>query len=600
MPAWSRRSALKAGLCGVAGLCALAPGRARADGVLSIQARLSTNSAEVSDTVELVIDVSREGGSDGIPEPVLPDFTAMGITLEGPSTSFSNRTSWINGRSSSSVRQSYVYYLTPGKPGRFELPIHAMDGATKVRAPSIPVLEVSGAATPEAIAPAAADARPTEARGDVFLWATVDKPKVYVGEQIIYELEVYERVRFQNIHLRELPGFTDFWSEELAEGRTRTEVVAGVGYRVHPGLRRALFPQRAGELTITAAQVGVGLRRRVSGPALAIEVLPLPAEGQPAGFSPNNVGAFTLAAAVDRKKVKVGEPFTLTVTIKGSGNIKVIDPGAWPELAGMRRYDPKIDTQLLAGDALGGVRRYEFLVIPEVPGELTIPAHTFDFFDPAEGRYRRAEAAAITVVAEGEPLAAGGAAAASTPARPDASGDGGEDLLLSSIYPLEQLPRVDAHEPWLTPRRWAYGMVAVPVLAVLGRAGGAISRRLRGDAESQARAARAAKMRALVAEAEAATASGDGFHAILAQILQNAAVDRAGPAGEGLPRRQLLALLADDGVDPEVARRLGQLLDHCDAARFGATTGDSAAARKGMLDEALELVRSRALRARGA
>ncbi|MEZ4447937.1 MAG: BatD family protein [Nannocystaceae bacterium] len=596
--ALSRRSALSGLALGFAALAGLAPRRARADGVLSVQARLSTNTAEVSDAVELVVDVSREGGSDDLPEPLLPDFKAMGIAVEGPMTSFSNRTSWINGRSSSSVRQSYVYYLSPQKPGRFELPVQVMDGAAKVRAPSIPVLEVTGAAvTPDAPAPAEAGARPTEARGDVFLWATVDKPQAYVGEQITYDLEVYERVRFQNIHLRELPGFQDFWSEELPEGRTRTEVVAGVGYRVHPGLRRALFPQRAGTLTISAAQVGVGLRRRVSGPTLGIEVLPLPAEGQPPGFSPNNVGAFTLEAAVDRRKVKVGEPFTLTVTIKGTGNIKVIDPGTWPELRGLRRYDPKVETQLLTGEVLGGVRSYAFLVIPEVPGPLTIPAHTFDFFDPSEGRYRRASSPAIEVEAEGEPLA--GANAGPTPTAEATNAGGEEDLLLSSIYHPDRLPRVDAPEPWLTPRRWATGMAAVPAIAALGWGVGAISRKVRGDAESQARAARAVKMRALIAEAEAAIPSGEGFHATLSQILQTAAVERTGPAGQGLPRRQLLALLADEGVDAATTKRLGKLLDHCDAARFGASAHDTADARKGMLSESLELVRSRALRPRG-
>lgn len=592
---WSRRGLLAA--LGGGAVVAAAPGLARAAGHVSLSTTLGRPTTEVGEAVELIIEVSRQDGGDGLPEPILPDFRAMGIAIEGPRTGYNQRTSWVNGRRSSSVTQSYVYFLIPSRPGRFEIAVTASAGGTTVRPPAIPTLEVTGAAASAEPVAAEAGARPQEAQGDVFVWATVDKAQLFVGEQLTYDLEVYERVRFQNIHLRELPGFQDFWSEELPERTMRNEVVGGVAYRVHPGLRRALFPQRAGTLTITAAQVGVGLRRRVSGQALGVEVLPLPAEGQPPGFSPNNVGSFTIEASVDRKAVKVGEPFTLTVIVRGEGNIRAIDTGTWPELPGMRRYDPKVETQVVIGERFGGLRRHEFLVIPEVAGEVTIPAHAFAHFDPARAAYEVARSEALTITVTEAPGSAGAPPGSAAPAAAPTPASAGGDDLLASIQAPPSLPRASAPERWLSHERWVTGMIGAPAVAAAGWLVAALVRRHGGDSASRERAARAARQRALIKEAEAGVSSGEGFHAAVAQVLQGLALERAGAEGEGQPRRGLLELLRRRGCDPVEVTLLGELLDRCDAARFGAA-GESAGDRREVLEKALRLVRGSSL-ARG-
>ncbi len=571
------------------------PQLAHADGSVSLRAQLRTNTASVGDAVDLIVEVSREGGGGDLPVPVLPNLAAKGFTIEGPSTSSRSQTSWINGRSSSSVSTTYVYYLIASRPGRYRLPITVKDGGRTIRAPSIPVLEIKGSAIATAPTTPAANALPTKARGDVFLWATIDKPILYVGEQLTYTLEVYERLRFQNIHLRELPGFQDFWSEELPEGRPRNTSVAGVSYRVHPGLRRALFPQRAGTLTVTPAQVGIGLRRRISGQAIEVTVLPLPAEGQPPGFSGNNVGEYTITASVDRATIELGDPFTLTVTIKGNGNIRVFDPGEWPELVGMRRYDPKVEVKQRKSEVIGGSRRYEFLVIPERPGKLEIPPHSISFFDPETATYETATTKTIAITVTGD------AKDAPPPESPVAVAaiDDDDDLLLAPIYDLEALPRTELEKPWLTPKRWVLGMVGAPLVAVLAALGGGLRRRFAGDAASQARVARIARQRSRIAEARAALASGEGFYPTVAQLLQALAVDRAGPQGQGLPRQALLRVLADDGVAEADLDRLQGLLDRCDAARFGAATDDSESARREVLEQTLKLLQASSLSQRG-
>jgi hypothetical protein len=592
----TRRHVL-AGLAGTAGLLVARP--VRAEDKVTVLAELDRLQTTVGDGVELTVQVTREGEGRGVPDPVMPNFQELGLTLAGPPASYRNSSSSFSfgtGQQTQMITktsQTYTYTLIPTKPGRFTLPIHVMNGTTKVAAPRTPVLEVTGEAAAAAEPVVGSAAGPTEAAGEIFLWTRLDKPTAYVGEQLLYTLEVYERLAFPNFQLRTLPGFQDFWTEELPEGDARVETVAGVPYRARPGLRRALFPQRAGTLTITPAELTVGMRRRVAGRPTQIEVRPLPSEGRPPNFSVNNVGNYAISATVDRPRVKQGEAFTLTVKIVGTGNIRVIDPGQWPELDGLRRYDPKIETLPAVGMKVGGERRYEFLIIPEKAGDLVIPPHSFAFFDPATSRYQ---------VVQTRPIALAVAADANAPA-PSKPGDkdpveiAGDqhDGLLAPILTPETLPRTSSATAWLSPGRFITGMILAPVVFVATAVGRSLWRRYGPDEASRLAAARAVKEKELVAQAERGVSSGEGFYNALAQLLQGAAARRAGPEGEGLPRRPLLELLARRGVEAADIEKLGRLLDRSDAARFGAAASETADLRRATLDEGLALLRRSSL-----
>ncbi len=596
-----KRRQVIAGLAGFAGLLVARP--ARAEDRITVVAELDRLQTTVGDGVELTVQISREGEGRGVPDPVLPNFQELGLTLAGPPSSFRNSSSSFNfgtGQATQMVTrtiQTYTYSLIPTKPGRFTLPIHVMNGTTKVSVARTPVLEVTGEAATDAAPVAGSASGPTEAAGEIFLWTRLDKPKAYVGEQLLYTLEIFERLAFPNFQLRTLPGFQDFWTEELPEGDVRIETVAGVPYRCRPGLRRALFPQKAGTLTITPAEVTVGMRRRVGGRPTQVEVLPLPTEGRPPNFSVNNVGNYAISAAVDRARVKQGEPFTLTIKISGTGNIRVIDPGAWPELDGLRRYDPKVDTRPAVGMQVGGERVYEFLMIPEKAGDLQIPAHSFAFFDPATARYQTVQTKPIALAVAADANAPAPTKQGDTPA--EISTDEHEGLLAPIITP-ETLPRTASSGSWLTSGRFTTGMILAPVVLVASSVGRALWRRYGPDDASRQAAARALKERDLVAQAERGVGSGEGFYNSLAQLLQAAAARRAGPEGEGLPRRPLLELLARRGVEAADVERLGKLLDRCDAARFGAAASETAEQRRATLDEGLALLRRSSLTRKGA
>lgn len=581
------RSHRRAFLIGAAALALGLPRTAGAAGVTA-EIRVSAKNLKVGDQLEIELAVTRDGGG-AVPDPELPVGLADAFEIVSSfATGSGFRMSFGGGVRSRTSHSSMGVSAIALRPGTHKLSFTVEDGATKVTSNVVEVV-VEGPSAADATAqaeqaPVATTGKPTEARGDVFVWSATSKARVYVGEQLEYRLDVYERSLLSSVTLRTPPSFADFYTYDLPEGEAVVEEVAGVPYRVRPGMRRALFPQKAGNLVIGSPEITIGRRRQDRGPTVSVEVLPLPAEGQPPGFSPNNVGTFTVTSKVDRTAVEVGQPFTWTVEIEGVGNVALVDPGRWPDIAGVRRYDPKIESQMRAETRVGGRRSYAFLVIPEQPGALEIPPVVLDYFDPEQARYATARAEGVTIEVRGTAIVT--AEPASTPGTTD---DPAAEAEFAPIVADANLPRDSPPTPWLTPTRWGWAMMTLPTLAATAWAGSALWRRYGPDDEAKRRAAGQRRRRERLDAARDAVETGEGFHGALATLLHDLAVARVGPGGIGLPRPELLRLLESSGVPTAELRRLEGLLDRCDAARFAALLG-TVDERRDMLEDALALV----------
>src|SRR5205814_8376419 len=116
-------------------------------------------------------------------------------------------------------------------------------------------------------------------------------------------------------------------------------------YQVATLMRKMLFPLQPGKLTVAPleselSQVDLFRRslrtQRLKADPLVIEALPLPSAGRPDGFDPGNVGRFTVEAHLDRDRVGVGEAVTLTLSIRGEGNLRKLAPPRLPPLNGWK------------------------------------------------------------------------------------------------------------------------------------------------------------------------------------------------------------------------------------------------------------------------
>ena len=567
------------------GLLWLVPALAQAKG---LQAMVETDETQVlvGDVVTVDFVVAKPSLRGSVPNPELPKSVAEAFDVGQCTGGRPMRTTQsINGAVSTATVRRVSCPLTARKVGTFKIAFTVPDGKKTVASNTVTV-EVLASEEDRAPLEDPTVEVPTDVTEDVFLWVSTDKKRAYVGEQITFRLDVYEASRFLDVSLRTSPTFEGFLSEELPLPEVYLTTLGEKQYRVRPGIRRALFAQRAGTSTIGASELLISRRKRRYSAPIELEVLPLPADGQPEGFSANNVGRFQISAKVDRTDVQPGDPFTVTYTIAGEGNIELVDPGEWAEIPSVRGYDPKVTTERSRGDTVGGTRSYAFLMIPERSGTLTIPAHAFHYFDPESEAYATATSQELEVVVGGDPNA--------IIRDEDDDRDEGRSSVddpLAPVVSMDAVPRLLPRERWLNTERWTLGMLGIPLLVGLGLGGGWAWRRFGPDDAARSRAKVRARRRERIEAAEGAVDSGDGFHAAVSALLQDVALEVAGPEGTGLPRPELLRLLARKGVDGDERRRLETLLEQCDAARFGAAGGE-VDDRHMLLDDALAVVRS--------
>ncbi len=427
---------------------------------------------------------------------------------------------------------------------------------------------------------------------DLLLRASVDHDRPFVGQQITYSLYLLSRINVSGIDKLQLPRLDGFWSEEIEAPQQLTgeqRVIDGVPYRAFLLRKRALFPLRAAKTVIEPAEVevltGFGMlfsrsNARRQSQQLTLDVQPLP-PGKPAGFDPGNVGEWRLSAQVDPLAVAVGQPVTFKLIATGHGNVRDLALPKLPAVPGLRAYDAtSTDKGAIEQGQVTGTRTVEQLLLPQRTGELEIPSLTMEIFDPVQRQYRtlRTEPIKLTV---GPALAGSASALSSVDAQQNLLGAGGVRPIRLRLSQTSVSP-----PPWTRPWFWpllAVGPFGLALLIATGRA----RKLLASDPERERmrHASRAARKR--LRGAEALFGKGDGvlFTAEIARALTGYLADKQGIVAAGLNREQLSRALAERGHKQVTVKRLAQILDECDRARF-APGGTPKATQEQMLQRA--------------
>lgn len=243
-------------------------------------------------------------------------------------------------------------------------------------------------------------ARPLHAQptgGGFFIEASVDNATPYVGQAIIYAVELYAPARLPGNPRYVPPDYAGFWRDEPSEAIPRAETRDGQRYDVFT-INTRLFPLRAGALTIEPGLMRIrpdGFNvQEIVGQAVTVTAQPLP-PGAPDDFS-GAVGAFELSAGLDRVSAAVGEPLTLTVTLSGLGNLEQVTT---PELdlpAGWRAYDRPADFRPWDGTR-PDEKTFTWLLVPGEAGDVTLDVLAWSYFDPATATYQTLRAPTLNV-----------------------------------------------------------------------------------------------------------------------------------------------------------------------------------------------------------
>jgi hypothetical protein len=241
----------------------------------------------------------------------------------------------------------------------------------------------------------------------------VSKTKVYEQEVISLTYKLYfagvDVAQFTNN--TRLPEFKGFLKQELEIGEIQTELehYNGRNYQTAVIYRTLLFPQRSGDIVIDPAQFEAILRvqnraqvrsifddffnsyttvaKPLTAPSVTIHVSELPV-GKPTAFS-GGVGQFSINSRISNTELQANEAVTLTLTIQGAGNMKLLKTPAvdWPE--GFEVYDPKVTNNFknsLAG--VSGTKTIEYLAIPRAGGTYIIPPIRFAYYDTQANTYK--------------------------------------------------------------------------------------------------------------------------------------------------------------------------------------------------------------------
>jgi hypothetical protein len=304
-----------------------------------------------------------------------------------------------------------------------------------------------------------------------------------------------------------------------------------------------LIPLNLGPQVIDAARLTVPVTVfsdavELSSEALRLDVLP-PPDPTPDGYA-GAVGRFDAAWQVSAATVTIGTPVTLRYRISGSGGLPVI---ARPEInvpEYWRAYPlPSQETLQFAGERLIGERIFEWLLIPDRAGSVTIETAEFAFFDPEVMRYEQVALSPLRV--EVIP-AAGGRLEASRFDRSQLN----QRLALVAV--TGDVGRAGDDSPTAVTLLWM-----LPPLVFAGVWGGQRARQVIKSQRIRARQQAAFKVALRVLDRAAAQAGEDAF-AVIERALTGYAADRLGVAA--VVTDHLAAATAAGGLDPDLAHKL--------------------------------------------
>ena len=363
---------------------------------VQFDAKASKQTLAMNETFRVDFIMNADG--DNFTPPAFEGFRIVG----GPSQQVSQ--AWINGKSS--FNKIYSYFLMPTKRGNLVIrsaSIEINDQIYKTAAISITV-------TAPVERPRDPNDNSITADEAIHLVAEVSKTNPYINEPItvVYKLYFSMNIGISNWRELEKPKYNDFWSQNIDIQKLVAEegMFNNERYRYVVLRKTVLYPQKSGKLVIEPlaldidVQLPTGRRnmfgqlqivedhKRVSAGAKTINVKPLPEAGRPDDFS-GAVGKFDFKVTPSRTNVKHGESTELTVSVNGTGNLKLFNLPKPVVPTALEMYDPvhkeQVNTPL---SGMTGRISDTYTIVPQFQGSYPIQPMRFSYFDLGTRSYK--------------------------------------------------------------------------------------------------------------------------------------------------------------------------------------------------------------------
>lgn len=275
---------------------------------------------------------------------------------------------------------------------------------------------------------------------NLFIRVEVDKTKVLVGEQVTASYKLYSRIPTR-IQLTKLPTLNHFWTQDFdipSPPKPVREDLDGVPYQVILIKKSALFPTQAGDLVLDAAE-GEGVARirksvkmqrknpfrdlmeddpffgssfsslfmddpfyndafvdvynyedidvKLKSKDVIIHVEE-PQHNKPENYS-GAVGQYTMESNINATEMTTDDIGILTLTIRGSGNIKLISPPSVAFSSNVDAFEPLVKDTITGkkNNKISGYKTISYRFTPNASGVMKIPPITFTYYDPERQKF---------------------------------------------------------------------------------------------------------------------------------------------------------------------------------------------------------------------
>jgi len=564
--------------------------------VLAFTATAQVDQTRITPQDVVSLQVIVDGGEANV------DTSAISGFQVNPAGTQSSR-SYINGTWNHKV--IYRYMLIPLKTGVLTIPpITCVRDGESVLTREIKIL-VKAPST-----------QIDDDKGDFFAEASLGSDSIVPGQQTVYTLKLCVAKRIKGASF-DAPQFKGLTAKQVTDWSKYTRTINGRAFMVNE-TRYLVQADAPGQFTISpaifVAQVPMQRTRqrdpfnsvfndsffdttpakpvRVVSNPVDLTVAPLPEYKGDQPFS-GLVGKFFISSELDKNMVKIGESATLTVIIKGTGNIM---DAALPALnldrGKFKVYEdtPSQDVQVTE---LGfeGHKVFKQALVASVPGKAIIPGLCLVFFDTDLKTYKIITTTSLTLdVQPGGPVTVvDGTPAADTGTKTQAAAKSKKSEVKLQNRDILDIKEdiASIHSPPGLSMVWFAFLVCLPALGF-----GAASTAMRlGAREKSLKEQYRGKALDYLKKARKTPPDDPGFLPDLSSALTYAVLARGGKGGESLTRDEARQILSHSGRGQETVNKVTQLMDTMDAARFGGKSMDENTARI-CLEQASSLIRT--------
>lgn len=349
---------------------------------IQLTATLSDTEIQMGSTTVLTIQ-TQFSGSTQVPDPEIPDISTDFTLI---ANSFNTTYQIRNNRSSTQKIQKLT--LAPKRIGTLKIPKIVLNTPEKRLETKILNLIVGEA--PEKSKTELPNKKQEKNTPTLSLKASTQKTTLYEGEPTIYSLKLYRSVNLWSPPITETPKFENYWKEDLDLEEEHFETIDGEKLALMELAKTLIIPLTSTSNIISPARamlrapgLGGNGRALLTSNPIPITLIPLP-EPKPENFK-GTVGEFKLTHTLNAQTITQNTALSIEITLQGNGNIKSITELIPPETSDFKIYKSKITDDLKS--PINGSRTFEYTLIAQTPGKLTLPPFKLHYFSPRTHSY---------------------------------------------------------------------------------------------------------------------------------------------------------------------------------------------------------------------